>query len=121
MINSRWLRLIGIIVFIVMMLVWIGWLTDLRLIMFGAIFSTGYATSLLMGFLLSIGWLRALMTCLSIFFSMGIWRSLLVVLTSEFSSIFVYLLRIIAPTSVFSRFKVRLVMLFPKSSISFSI
>ena len=41
MINSRWPRPIGIIASIAMMPVCTGWLTDLRLMMPGAIFSTG--------------------------------------------------------------------------------
>jgi hypothetical protein len=41
MINSRWPRPIGIIASIAMMPVCTGWLTDLRFMMPGAIFSTG--------------------------------------------------------------------------------
>ncbi len=41
MINSRWPRPIGIIASMAMMPVCTGWLTDWRLMMPGAIFSTG--------------------------------------------------------------------------------
>ncbi len=41
MINSRWPRPMGIIASTAMMPVCTGWLTDLRLMMPGAIFSTG--------------------------------------------------------------------------------
>ena len=41
MISSRWPRPIGIIASIAMMPVCTGWLTDLRRMMPGAIFSTG--------------------------------------------------------------------------------
>ena len=56
MISSRWPRPIGIIASIAMMPVCTGWLTLFRLMTPGAIFSSGYATSDLIGPLPSSGW-----------------------------------------------------------------
>ena len=66
-----------------MMPVCTGWLTDLRLMMPGAIFSTGYAVSLLIGPLPSSGWPRTLTARPSNPLPTGTCNSLPVVRTSS--------------------------------------
>ena len=103
-----------------MMPVCTGWLTGLRRMMPGAIFSTGYATSLAIGPLPSIGSPSVLTTRPSNPLPTGTCSSLPVARTSSPSSRLVYSPRTMTPTSVSWRLSARPVMPLPKSSISFS-